>query len=352
MKRYLILIPTLSKGGAEAMAYQYGKYLQKDNLVTFCLAEKVIDQKFSDVNYFSLDSGNRLFKVIFSAKKVRFHEYDYILSLIPAFTIALLISRPILYLKIKNKLIFTIHNPIDRDFLQTKKDYVIKKIYLFLLKRNKNIFSVSKGVQDSLLKYKLSSSLLYNISKLSKNIVNRESSDINILMVGRLTYQKGYDRLETFIEYLENLNFKYNINIYGEGPEKKNLILLKEKYPNKITLNGYCPDIGEIYSNSKYNCLLLLSRYEGFGLVLLEAISKGIYCISTNCESGPLEILSKSNVGSLIPENFNIHDVKLSINNMFEWNKHDIKYKSEQCEQVLNFFQTNRDKQWKLLKRH
>ena len=33
MKTFLILIPTLSKGGAEAMAYQYGKYLQKDNMM-------------------------------------------------------------------------------------------------------------------------------------------------------------------------------------------------------------------------------------------------------------------------------------------------------------------------------
>ena len=351
MKTFLILIPTLSKGGAEAMAYQYGKYLQKDNLVTFCLAENEIDQEFSDVKYFSLDSGNRLFKVIFSAKKVRFHEYDYILSLIPAFTIALLISRPITYLKIKHKLIFTIHNPIDRDFLSTKKDYIIKRIYLFLLKRSKNIFSVSKGVQDSLLKYKISSNLLYNVSKLSKNIINRDSSEINILMVGRLSYQKGYDRLETFMRNLDNLNFKYNINIYGEGPEKKNLLLLKEKYPDKITLNNYCSDINKIYSNPKYNCLLLLSRYEGFGLVLLEAISKGIYCISTNCETGPSEILNKSNVGSLIPENFNTDNVKSSIDNMLDWNKQDLKYKSLQCEQTLNFFQINKDKQWKLMKK-
>jgi glycosyltransferase involved in cell wall biosynthesis len=79
--------------------------------------------------------------------------------------------------------------------------------------------------------------------------------------------------------------------IVGEGEERPALEALRERLGlhASVTLPGAFPDITIAYEQASIFCLS--SRYEGFGLVLIEAMAFGLPIISTACETGPRELL-------------------------------------------------------------
>lgn len=122
-----------------------------------------------------------------------------------------------------------------------------------------------------------------------------------IISVGRLHKQKGYDLL---LLALKNVFDKYNdwhIYIYGEGDERKNLEKMRDDLGLKenVFFPGHCNNIQEEYYKSSF--YIMSSRYEGFPMVLLEAMSCGLPIISFDCPEGP-SVLLKNNVGILVPK--------------------------------------------------
>ena len=67
-----------------------------------------------------------------------------------------------------------------------------------------------------------------------------------------------------------------------------------------VVIHGPVKNIGEIYCNS--SCFVLASRYEGFGMVLLEAMSYGLPIISYDCKCGPKDLINNGLNGFLVPE--------------------------------------------------
>ena len=91
--------------------------------------------------------------------------------------------------------------------------------------------------------------------------------------------------------------------IIGEGEERKNLenqvkIMGLE---NQVIFAGFQKDINPFYQTA--DLFVLSSNYEGFGNVLLEALINGVNIVSTDCKSGPAEILSNGKYGKLVPVN-------------------------------------------------
>ncbi len=126
-----------------------------------------------------------------------------------------------------------------------------------------------------------------------------------IISVGRLNEQKGYDML---IEAWSLVAAKYpdwKLNIYGEGLLRNELdALIKEKkIEQSLHIYAPTPDIAEKYAES--SLYVMSSRFEGFGLVLIEAMACGVPCISFDCPYGPSDIIRHSEDGLLI-ENGNI----------------------------------------------
>jgi GalNAc-alpha-(1->4)-GalNAc-alpha-(1->3)-diNAcBac-PP-undecaprenol alpha-1,4-N-acetyl-D-galactosaminyltransferase len=122
-----------------------------------------------------------------------------------------------------------------------------------------------------------------------------------LLSVGRLELQKGHDVL---IQAFSNLVFLFpdwNLKIVGEGPERKNLQTLINQFnlQKKVTLPGSTKSVFSEYAKAEVFCLA--SRYEGFPNALLEALASGCACISTDCESGPRDILEDGRLGILTP---------------------------------------------------
>lgn len=122
-----------------------------------------------------------------------------------------------------------------------------------------------------------------------------------VLAAGRLTYQKGFDVLiRAHVKLLER-GGKQRLVILGEGPARKELESLIHELgaQNSVSLPGF--KTNPYAWMKRANIFVLSSRFEGFGLVIAEALALGTPVVSTDCPSGPAEILEGGRYGLLVP---------------------------------------------------
>ena len=122
-----------------------------------------------------------------------------------------------------------------------------------------------------------------------------------VVTVGRYAYEKGYDLLLQAWAVVEKAHPDWSLEIYGMGnrtPYRQMMADLNID-PKRCRLNGSTADVKDEYMKS--SLLVLPSRTEGFGLVLIEAMACGLPVIAFNCENGPRSIISDSEDGLLVP---------------------------------------------------
>jgi glycosyltransferase involved in cell wall biosynthesis len=112
-----------------------------------------------------------------------------------------------------------------------------------------------------------------------------------IIAVGRLEPQKRFDRLIEAFSLIAHKYPSWYIDIYGEGNDREALQrLIEEKGLTKqIYLKGVTSNVYSEYERSQF--FVFSSDYEGFGLVLAEAMACSIPCVSTDCPFGPSDII-------------------------------------------------------------
>lgn len=112
-----------------------------------------------------------------------------------------------------------------------------------------------------------------------------------VLAVGRLVHTKGFDVLLNAWAIVNEHAPDWKLMIVGEGEERPPLEALRDQLGlrSSVTLPGIYPDVTQAYEQASIFCLS--SRYEGFGLVLIEAMAFGLPIVSTACETGPRELL-------------------------------------------------------------
>ena len=120
-----------------------------------------------------------------------------------------------------------------------------------------------------------------------------------VIAVGRLTSVKGYDRLIKIWGTVSLKHPDWQLNIFGEGSLKDDLNkLINDNNINNIALCGTTQNISLEYANS--SICVLTSYYEGFSLVILEAMMHGVPCVAFDCPDGPRSIISNNEDGYLI----------------------------------------------------
>ncbi len=120
-----------------------------------------------------------------------------------------------------------------------------------------------------------------------------------VVSIGRLTSQKGYDLLIKSWSLIEKKHPDWSLHIYGEGKDKEKLEgLITRSNLHNITLQGIISDVQSVYDSA--SIYVMSSRYEGFGMVLIEAQSRGLPIVSFDCPSGPAEIIEDGINGYLV----------------------------------------------------
>lgn len=174
---------------------------------------------------------------------------------------------------------------------------------------------VSKGARDDLINdYRLKtgkSTVIYNPivndtlfslmnEKLNPALLPTDTAIPLVLAVGRLEEVKDYP---TLIRAFKVLREKANVRllILGEGDERESLerLILELGLQDDVRLGGF---VNNPFAYMKKASLFALSSvYEGFGNVLVEAMACGTPVVSTDCPSGPSEILENGKWGKLVP---------------------------------------------------
>jgi glycosyltransferase involved in cell wall biosynthesis len=184
---------------------------------------------------------------------------------------------------------------------------VLKALMRLLYPLASSLVVISNAVKKSLVDNGIHNKNLHvihnpvNVNDLgdSNNIDIIESFKPYICAIGRLTYQKGFDNLVLAFAKISNSECK--LLVIGEGEDLNSLrnMVINLGMEERITFLGYRENVMKILKSSEG--FVLSSRWEGFGLVLVEALASGIPIVSTNCPGAPSEILLDGKLGILVP---------------------------------------------------
>jgi glycosyltransferase involved in cell wall biosynthesis len=124
-----------------------------------------------------------------------------------------------------------------------------------------------------------------------------------ILSVGRFSYQKGFDLLIEALSLIREQCNGWKLKIIGNGEdnEKLNNLIKEEKLETLIFLIPPTNNIEDEYYNA--SIYVMSSRYDPFGLVLIEAKSCGLPVVSFDCPYGPADIIRNGIDGFLVERN-------------------------------------------------
>ncbi len=202
--------------------------------------------------------------------------------------------------KLFNKKIFKVYSPTS----YTKKILVEKKIF-----KPEKIEVVNEPILDlSLIRRKK--------NEISSEVF--ENKKEYIVSIGRLTKQKNYLFLINAFDKILKKNPNEKLIICGEGEEKNKLLnqINKLKRNNEIYLIGYKKNIYPILKNAKF--FLLTSEWEDPGFVLVESMFSNKIVLSSDCKSGPVDLIKdykngflykKGNLEDFLKKFFEISDL-------------------------------------------
>ena len=141
-----------------------------------------------------------------------------------------------------------------------------------------------------------------------EKVLTHEVTKKRIICVGRLHVQKGFDMLIDAFSLIASRCPQWHIDIYGSGDDEVMLrqMIVDRNLEKRIIIHEPSDDIYKEYQTSDF--LVLSSRYEGFGLVLAEAMSCGIPCVAFKCKYGPDDVLTDGDDGFLV-ENGNVKEL-------------------------------------------
>ncbi|WP_409415530.1 glycosyltransferase family 4 protein [Flavobacterium sp. PS2] len=158
----------------------------------------------------------------------------------------------------------------------------LDKIVVLSEKANQSFYKYSKVVV-------IPNAVSFKTEKVSQLIEKQ------ILMVGRLSTEKGLERLVLISTHLKQKFPDWKIIIVGDGPERNRVEkLIKEAdLIDFVILKGASTDVKSYYLNS--SIYIMTSYFEAFPMVLLEAQSFGLPVVVFDCPEGPNQIIDNNN---------------------------------------------------------
>lgn len=312
-----IIIPHVGGGGAERAFVQLANGLHKagENVHFVTIANDkghYRNELIDKMPFFNLNTGRVRYSLVPLCRYINSHKPDIIVTAL--MNIWMLAMKP--FLKNSPKIVISERNNFSEVIKVKKPKYhgcarlLVSK---FLYPKANAMVAVSRGVADDLVELGLvkpeKTRVIYN-PVISQNFLDLagEEPSLNLLSnnmpnfiaVGRLHEQKNYPLLLSAFALVRK-ETKCRLIILGEGE-------LRELVEQKIDELGIKDDVllpGFIQNPFSYmaraDCFVLSSDREGLPGVLIQALGCGTTAVSTDCKSGPSEILDGGKYGTLIP---------------------------------------------------
>lgn len=319
MKKVIFILPSLGGGGAERTVIQLANSLSELNLtihLAVCSLEGDKSKLLSEVNpkiqLINFDCGRVANAVKPLKKLLQIKHYDFLIATQTHINIIAAIAKFLAC--VNTRLVFREVSTPSKNI----KAHGLNKIFLkmlvgFTYSMAHQVVCVSKGVETDFRKYynykKSNLTTIYNPvlddAYLEKLKVPVEHPFFNcnnkaIIAVGRLTEAKNFGLLIRSFKDLHDLYPETRLIILGEGELRTEFEALIQELDLKavVDLPGFDSNP---YAYFKYASLFVLSsNWEGLPGVLIQALASKIKVVSTNCPSGPLEILDNSKFGLLV----------------------------------------------------
>ena len=304
LKKIILFIPSIERGGVEKNLFIISKYLIKKNKNVYIVTSNTDYKDSFDKNIKVICpksnkwiNKNRIIKTFISIALLigSFYNNRVLIISFQSNIVAILISK-----LFKFKIIIRLNTSIKKYIDGNLVSFFYKFFYNLSDEIIVNSISFKKELKSFL---NLNSTLIYNSfqeTKINKKLFFFEGfKGLKILNIGRLTDQKDQITLIKSLNLLVKKKIDFRCCIIGAG-EKKNYLenyIRDRKLKKFIRLVGYKKN-AETYLESS-NLFVLTSKFEGLPNVLIEAQSRNIPIISSDCPTGPREILLNGSLGEL-----------------------------------------------------
>ncbi len=319
-KRIAIVITDLRGGGAERVMLNLANGLvQNGYAVDMVLLQKrgeLIPDLLPEINIVDLGTLRYRFMILSFSKYLKRHRPDVVIANMWPITVACVIACKWI-VRASCKLILVEHTTWSQAELITNriKRNIISNTMHFFYPMAETIVHVSKAAAYDLAEFarldRNKITVIYNGIELhvqepesSSSFFSSVSGWVNgphrkILAVGTLKKVKNYPLL---LEAFALLRKKMNVRllILGEGDERGRMeqIIAEKNLKDDVYLPGFFKEPRWFYRHAD---LFVLSSYcEGLPTVMIEALAEGVPVVSTDCPSGPREILENGEYGILV----------------------------------------------------
>ena len=295
---------SLAGGGAERVVSVLANSLSENKEVSEVDIISIIEDKVTypvndKVKYYANASQrngkiNRVFqRYSFLRKYLKKVNPDIVISFCTQINIYSILANH----GMKGKLIISERNDPNRDPVQA----YVRKLRNLIYKLCKNaVFQTpdAKAYFKNIIKGKKTVIMNPIKNNLPDQFVGKREN--RIVSVARLTDVKNHDLLIKAFSNILKKHPDYNLEIYGEGPEKDNLqnLIKRLGIADHVFLKGFVNNVhGEIVSAA---CFVLPSNYEGISNSMIEALGMGIPSVCTDCPIGGARMMIENGVNGLL----------------------------------------------------
>ena len=312
-----LFVPSLHGGGAERVILDIAAELVNRGVPIHLVLVKAeghyLDLVPDGVRLIDLNSHRAAASLLKLVAYVRRERPAVLLATLTQANVIALVAKILLWGRLR--VVTRIANTYSEEFATGSfKHRVALRLLKFLFPVADRIVAVSQGVADDLSEMHPAISArvatIYN-PVVRAEMVEQAAAPVNhswfetetapvVVSVGRLATVKDHATLlRAFAEVLRSRQAR--LVILGEGPERGNLLELAARLSvsQNVDLPGF--KVNPFAYMSRARVFALSSRYEGFPNVLVQAMACGTPVVSTDCRSGPTEILEDGRWGQLVP---------------------------------------------------
>lgn len=293
-------------GGAERVVVSLANELVTNCDVTILVADesgpyrKMLSEKVNVVHFSKPSIARVLFELSNIQKK---YQFDYLVSNLSHENI--FSSIGCLFIP-KLKLIKVEHNNLEYELNTTKgtfKKFVTKVLWQLTKNIGSITIGVSSGVADDLKSKGVKrTTYIHNPIELRKYEFMERRNFKQILFVGRFEEQKDPMLALRVFKRLYSIDNEYSLVMLGDGLLKQSALRYckANNLEHKVTFCGFVDNVSDYYKNSGF--LLMPSKWEGFGNVIIEAAWHGCIPVVADVDYGPREIIEDNTFGWLIKD--------------------------------------------------